>query len=277
MRIEKLSHSMVGAVITGLLLNGAAFAQSTTVEYKGNGFTFDGTTYNLNDERCGAEGQSAANDGSTGQFATWNSGSPYQVGQPYLVWVLTANGASSATLTLPGGQVVSMFQVGGTFKYASPYFTYSTLMGPPAVSATFEGRVRGTPVLTISHGCKPMNYRQSAWCSPGYWRNAQDAAWALVGVDRATALFNGAVSTAYYGQDLSPDQLLQYVLDHPQTYSGPGVLGTDPTKTTVALNAFNATGAYLTDRIPGYRFDETKIGDEQACPIDNGGNFKVAP
>lgn len=40
------------------------------------------------------------------------------------------------------------------------------------------------------------------------------------------------------------------------------------------LNAFNATGAFLTEQIPGFSFDPTLIGTENACPIDNHGNFK---
>ncbi len=111
----------LGMMAMALLLTvGTAFA-GTTVNYTGQGFNFDGTTHNLNDERCGLTGQNDANDGGTGQFADWNGpGQPYETGQGYLVWVLTANGAMSAKLNLPDG-TVDMFKVGGTFKYASQH------------------------------------------------------------------------------------------------------------------------------------------------------------
>jgi hypothetical protein len=44
-----------------------------------------------------------------------------------------------------------------------------------------------------------------------------------------------------------------------------------------ALNAFNATGAFLTNNIPGYNFDYDDLlldDDSQTCPIDHFGNFK---
>jgi hypothetical protein len=49
----------------------------------------------------------------------------------------------------------------------------------------------------------------------------------------------------------------------------PGTLG-------YALNAFNATGAFLTDHIPGTSFDINALSadDSKTCPIDHFGNFK---
>jgi len=53
------------------------------------------------------------------------------------------------------------------------------------------------------------------------------------------------------------------------TYKGPasGPFGLSP---------FNATGAFLTDNIPGFDFDPASVGDDdsQTCPIDHFGNFK---
>jgi hypothetical protein len=74
-----------------------------------------------------------------------------------------------------------------------------------------------------------------------------------IGVDPATTLFNGNVSPSYYANDLSPDQLLTYVLDHPADFGG--TLGTAG---PYGLTAFNAVGAYLTDQIPGYDFDPSR-------------------
>lgn len=241
-----------------------AFA-ATTVTYTGQGFNFDETTYNLNDERCGLEGQNIADDGGTGQFANWNGlGQPYQSGQPYLVWVLTANGATSAQLNLPDG-TVNMIAVGGTFKYASQYYSRDTLVNFP-VTATYTGRAKGNVQLVVSHGCKPF-LTQGAWCSPGYWRNAQDPAWALTGYAK-TDLFNNTVVPNFYDTASGANPTLIQVLTTP----GANTFGA--ASNPYGLNAFNATGAFLTDQIPGYHFDLSLIGMAEACPIDNHGNFK---
>jgi hypothetical protein len=268
MLIRPIANFFKYCVAAGLLVAGTAVWAGTVVEYKGNGFNFDGTTYNLNDERCGASGQGTANDGGTGQFANWNGpGEPYEIGQAYLVWVLSANGATSAKLYLPGGLEVDMIKVGGTFKYASEYYNYADLIGPPAVYAVYEGNVRGggNVNLVVSHGCQP--FEDGAWCSPGFWRNASDAAWALTGYAK-TDLFNSTVVTGYYDTASAANPDLITVLTTP----GANTFGaaSDP----FGLNAFNATGAFLTDQIPGYNFDPDFIGAENACPIDNHGNFK---
>lgn len=239
-----------------------AFA-STNVTYNGNGFNYDGTTWNLNDERCGLTGQNDANDAGTGQFADWNGpGQPYETGQGYLVWILTANRATSATITLPDG-TFDMYQVGGTFKYASKYYAYETLID---VYATYEGTARGNVNLVVSHGCQPYE-TEGAWCSPGYWRNAADAAWALTGYAK-TDFFNNTVVPNFYDTASAADPTLITVLTTPGANTFGAASG------PFGLNAFNATGAFLTDQIPGYYFDPDLIGNEEACPIDNHGNFK---
>jgi hypothetical protein len=65
---------------------------------------------------------------------------------------------------------------------------------------------------------------------------------------------------------------LQVVLNNPMTYSGPPNAGTSG----FALNAFNATGALLTDAIPGFAFDWDVMmaGSSDACPIDHFGHLK---
>jgi hypothetical protein len=259
---------------TGLLAPDDALqikaAALQTITYTGQGFNFDGTTYNLNDERCAA-GENA-NDGGTGQFADWNGiGDPYVTGQGYLVWVLSLNASPTGgvTLNLPDGPV-DMIQVGGTWKYASEYYSYASLVGLP-VTATFDDdglRIRGAVNLVVSHGCQPFE-TEGAWCSPGYWRNASDAAWALTGYAK-TDLFNDEVYDYWYGATFAADPNLITVLNNAPTYSGQPLAGTSG----YALNAFNATGAMLTDAIDGYSFDFDLIGEEEACPIDNHGNFK---
>jgi hypothetical protein len=264
-------HTGLFAALTGIVafvamaFSGTAAWAGTTVNYTGQGFNFDGTTYNLNDERCGLTGQNDANDGGTGQFADWNGpGLPYETGQGYLVWVLTANGATSAVLNLPDSPV-NMIQVGGTFKYASEYYNYADLVGPP-VTAEYVGKVKGNVQLVVSHGCQPFE-EEGAWCSPGYWRNAADAAWDLTGVAK-TDLFNNTVVPEFYDTASAANPTLIEVLTTP----GANTFGaaSDP----YGLNAFNATGAFLTDQIPGFQFDLDLIGNETACPIDNHGNFK---
>jgi hypothetical protein len=253
---------------------------SPTVTYTGQGFTVDeSATANVNDERCGADGQGTANDGSTGQFANWNgSGQPYEIGQPYLVWVLSLNTGKntvSVTLHLPDGEV-QMIKVGGTYKYASKYYAYEDLLtgvGGGPVHATFSGSAKNVQ-LVVSHGCQPFE-EEGAWCSPGYWRNASDGAWQLIGYANKTTgfadLFNNTVVPDFYSQASAAAPTLGTVL----TTSGANTFGHGDNNTAYpGLNAFNATGAYLTEQIPGFTFDPNRIGDEDACPIDNHGNFK---
>lgn len=265
MTIKRIFALPVAALLLLVMGAGPAFA-ATVVTYTGQGFNFDGSTYNLNNERCGLTGQNDADDGGTGQFADWNGpGQPYQAGDGYLLWVLTANGASSATLYLPGG-AVSMIKVGGTFKYASRYHPYASLLGPPAAFATYTGKAKGSVQLVVSHGCQPFD-TEGAWCSPGYWKNAQDAAWTLIGVDKYD-LFNDIVVPDFYATASSDDPTLIQVLTTP----GANTFGS--AAAPYGLNAFNATGAALTNRIPGFDFDPDLIGAENACPIDNHGNYK---
>lgn len=239
--------ALAGLIGGGVL---AAGAYPNSVTYSGQGLIADGFGgYDLRTEICGVANGADA-DG------------------PYLLWVLTATGGNNADITGPWG-TASMTKFGnGTFKYVSGWYDPSTL--PGNVTATYDGKAKNAQ-LVISHGCRP--FKQGGWCSPGFWRNARDGAWALVGVDRTNAMFNGNVSTFYYGADLDPDVFLQTVLDNPPTYSGPPVQGTG---VACALNAFNATGAYLTDKIPGFQFDCTvmQAGGSDACPIDSFGHFK---
>jgi hypothetical protein len=265
-----------------LAISATAVASTPTVSYTGQGWIDNGNGgFILKDERCGVGTQTPANDGSTGQFANWNgAGQPYQTGQGYTVWVLTlnANPAGGVKLHLPdslGGEV-NMIKVGGTWKYASQYVSRDAALALP-VHATFSGAARNAQ-LVVSHGCKPFDQEKPAWCSPGYWRNAADAAWALAGHARSD-LFNGTVVPSFYdtaystfkigngpGATFITDPTLQQVLENPggvnSTVSGP-----------LGLNQFNATGAYLTDAIPGYMFSGDTSVDN--CPLDNSGAWKT--
>jgi hypothetical protein len=269
---NKLSIAMSLTLIMALMTTVTAFAATRTITYTGQGFFDDGGgTFLLNSERCGLEGQSAANDGGTGQFADWNGpGNPYQTGQPYLVWVLSLNAspAGGVTINLPDGSH-AMFQVGGTWKYASPYWDRNVLVNLP-VTATFDdagikASVLKTVNLVVSHGCPPRE-EEGAWCSPGYWRNAADAAWALTGYAK-TDLFNLTVVPNFYDTASAANPTLIQVLTTPGANTFGAASG------PYGLNAFNATGAFLTDQIPGFFFDPALVGLDR-CPINNAGEFK---
>lgn len=229
-----------------ILLTAGTYANSVT--YRGQGLIADGFGgYDLATEICGVENGA-------------------EVDGPYLLWVLTATRANNADITGPWGTTAMTKFGSGVFKYVSGWYDPSTL--PGSVTATYDGSPRNAQ-LVISHGCRP--FTDGAWCSPGFWRNAEDGAWALVGHTRGE-LFNQTVYDYWYGATFLADPTLQTVLNNPPTYSGPPLPGTSG----YALNAFNATGAYLTEALPGYSFNWTVMqsGASDACPIDHFGNWK---
>jgi hypothetical protein len=219
------------------------------VNYSGQGLIADGFGgHDLNTERCGVE-NGADIDG------------------PYLLWVLTANKAKNANISGPWGNVPMTKTSNGAFKYISAWYAPMTL--PGNVSASFDG-IRTNAQLVISHGCRPIT-SIGAWCSPGFWRNATDAAWSLTGFKR-TDYFNTTVYSGWYGATFMANPVLQNVLAQPQIYSGPSLAGTSG----YPLNAFNATGAMLTEALPGFNFDYSVMqsGNSESCPIDHFGNLK---
>jgi hypothetical protein len=233
---------------TSLASGGPSF-YANVASYTGQGLIADGFGgYDLRTEICGLV-NGADVDG------------------PYLLWVLTATGSSNADITGPWGTAAMTKSGNGTFKYISGWYPPATL--PGAVSATYDGKAKNAQ-LVISHGCRPVG--TLGWCSPGFWRNATDAAWALTGHAR-TELFNVTVYNVWFGATFVADPTLQTVLNNAPTYSGPPNPGTSG----YALNAFNATGAFLTDNIPGVDFDFAvmQAGSSDACPIDHFGNFKT--
>jgi hypothetical protein len=225
-------------------------AGATSVTYSGQGLIADGFGgYDLQTELCGLE-NGADVDG------------------PYLLWVLTATQSKTApTITGPWGTATMTASGGGTYKYISAWYAPSTL--PGNVTASLDGK-SANPQLVISHGCRPL-VEGDSWCSPGFWRNARDGAWALTGLTRAD-VFNAYVPPFYYGATFVEDPSLGLVLDTPQSYSGDPLPGTSG----YPLNAFNATGAMLTDRIPGHGFSVAvmQAGGSDACPIDSFGHPK---
>jgi hypothetical protein len=73
-----------------------------------------------------------------------------------------------------------------------------------------------------------------------------------------------------YDAALGADPTLNQTLDIVQYKSGR--LSSGP----YGLTPFNATGAYLTDNIPGYGFEVSLLDgeDSETCPIDHFGHFK---
>jgi hypothetical protein len=261
------NNKMWSAVVVGALalsggcigmdeLSGSAegeLAFSNKVTYSGQGLIADGFGgYDLQTELCGTANGADA-DG------------------PYLLWVLTATGAKNADIDGPWGSATMTKTGNGTFKYISAYYDPDTLIG--AVSASYDGKAKNAQ-LVISHGCRP--YTHGAWCSPGFWRNALPGAWTLIGVDKNTTLFNATVYDYWYGATFAADPSLATVLGDATTYSGAPVAGTSG----YPLNAFNATGAYLTNLIPGYQFDYNALlaaqndDSSEQCPVDHKGNLK---
>jgi hypothetical protein len=249
---------MAGAVAmsAGVLLVGSASAYANPVMYRGQGLLADGFGgYDLVTEICGVANGADA-DG------------------PYLLWVLTATGAAKADITGAWGTAEMTKTGNGTFKYVSGWYDPAAL--PGSVSATYDGKAKNAQ-LVVSHGCRPFTH--GAWCSPGFWSQSTDAAWALTGYSR-TDLFNTTVYDGLYGATFGVDPTLNTVLTTSGgTYKGPGVAGTDARTQSPnpALNAFNATGAFLTDHIPGYIFDPASVvlnNESNTCPIDHFGNFK---
>jgi hypothetical protein len=243
-----LLAASVAAFALAAATAGAAAAYANGVTYTGQGLTADGYGgYDLNTELCGVA-NGADVDG------------------PYLLWVLTANKANHAAITI-SGVTYPMTQAGqGTYKYISGWLDPTTL--PGHVYATYDGKATNAQ-LTISHGCRP--YTHGAWCSPGFWKNADDAAWALTGHAKTEA-FNQTVVPGFYDSAFTADPALYTTLTD-ITYKS-GQLTSGP----YGLTPFNATGAFLTNAIPGYQFDPSfmQTDDSQTCPIDSHGNFKTA-
>jgi hypothetical protein len=157
-----------------------------------------------------------------------------------------------------------MIPVGGTFKYASDWYDPADLIN--IVVANYTGTARGKVQLVVSHGCRP--FEEGAWCSPGYWRNASDGAWQLIGytnkLNGLADLFNNTVVPDFYDTaNANASLTIGTVLTDTGGPGGANKYGA--ASGPYSLNAFNAVGAYLTDQIPGFSFDPTRIGADDAC------------
>ena len=157
---------------------------------------------------------------------------------------------------------------GGAFKYIAEWHDPDTL--PGNVSGSYDGKAKNVQ-LVVSHGCRPFNPDKPVWCSPGYWKNAKDAAWTLTGHGK-TDLFNDTVVPSFYD---TPNADLTLSLG--TVLNTPGANTSGAASGPFGLNAFNAVGAYLTESLDGYSFSTTDYAaGSDTCPYDHHGNLKVA-
>lgn len=127
--MKKLMAFLSAAVLAVLgvsVISSASAAPgfANTVTYSGQGLDADG---GISDNRCA--------DGT----------------EPYILWVLTANKATSADITLPSGTFAMVQSGNGAFKYTSPYQDPSDLIG--VAVASYNG-VQTNAQFVISHGCE---------------------------------------------------------------------------------------------------------------------------
>ena len=248
-----MKRMLISAVAIGALAIvpiSAAEASTSQVTYEGQGLAADGFGgYDLVEEICGIENGADAEG-------------------PYLLWVFTSTKSTTATISGPWGTAAMTKKGKGAFQYVSDWYDPDTLIGEVSASGSPGS---GNPQLVISHGCRPFD-DQGAWCSPGFWRNAKPGAWASTGYTRDDS-FNATVPPFWFGTTFVVDPTLDAVLGDAPTYSGAPVPGTSG----YVLNAFNATGAMLTNALPGYAYswDVMMAGGDSACPIDSFGNPKI--
>jgi hypothetical protein len=248
------------ALLAVFAFPGAALAG--TVSWTGQGVSCDPDTHicTIITEICGTANGADCND-------------------PYLLWVFTGGPrVTSASIAIAGCGTATggcggsadggtMTQKGnGAFQYLSPYCP-GLDAGTLTAIVTYTGTA-GNPQLTISHGCKPSG-SLNLWCSPGYWRNADDASWTLTGYLR-TDLYSSTscgstVPLKCAPNCANPDPTLQNVLDAPQTYGAA---------------AFNCIGQLLTNTLCGGGQLNPECPNENLtlcpdnCPYDAKGNRK---
>jgi len=234
--------------ILALVSPGAVWAYGNSVTYSGQGIAPNGDgSYVVNNEICGVANGAPANG-------------------PYLFWVLTANSANNANITIPGEGTNAMTKKGaGAFQYTSGWQDLGGLLGN--VYATYDGKAKNAQ-LVISHGCAPKA-DVGAWCSPGFWLNTLNKspnAWNTIGVTPPGPYYNDVIgpSTDPSGPAATGSPTLLDVLQNKAAYFSAPQQGA----------GFNAVGAYLTNLIAGYSFDPALVGTEDSCPLDAFGNFK---
>jgi hypothetical protein len=111
---------------------------------------------------------------------------------------------------------------------------------------------------------------KAAGARPASGKNATDAAWALTGYTKGSYVNLTVVPNHY---DTATASLPPNGPTLIQVLTTPGANTFGAASGPFGLNAFNATGGFLTDQLVG-GFDPTKVGEEGACQIDHHGNYK---
>ncbi len=202
----------------------AQAALADTIEWQGNGTDSTGVCKNLNIV-------------------------PGVIGQNWL-FVLTSatpnttNHSLTATFDEPSGEKTS-----NPSKINKQLVQFTVNTAPYALLESATATIgTGKSVLTVSH-CEVGVV--SEWCSPGYWRNAEDKAWADTGISKE-ASYN------YYFSDtpLAGDPTLIQVLMHdPKNYGGA---------------AFNNVADLLSGAHPDVIFADG-VRTPDSCPINHFG------
>jgi hypothetical protein len=189
------------------------------------------------------------------------------------------NGADIVRVFIDGVDIGQ--DAGVCFTTWENYFRFVEKREPPVTNSLIV-MARGTSVPSVagngyllddvsfetrdSNGPAPTHCGDKpAFCSPGYWKNAPDSAWAKTGISR-NATFNSTVVPTFYDTAIKPlNTTLKQVL---------GASGTKYGKASspLGLNPFNAVGAALTEALPGYTFSGDASID--TCPLDGKGNWK---
>ena len=121
--IALLSVAVLAILGIGIISSASASSFENTVTYSGQGLNSAGT---LNDNRC-ADGVA-----------------------PYLLFVLTANKATAADITLPSGTYPMVQSGNGAYKFMAPYQNPTALIG--VAVASYDGN-KTNAQFVISHGC----------------------------------------------------------------------------------------------------------------------------
>lgn len=245
--VALMSIGLIGASIATASVATAAGTET----YTGQGISNATGSYLLNTPKCGEDRDAAG---------------------AYIYWKFTATRSDNAVISGPWTMPQAMTKQGnGSFFFISSWYPLGSLIGN--VSATFDGDDIN-PQLTISHGCAPVDVPEKpAWCSPGFWKNALDAAWATTGYSKES-MFNTTVYNKFFGTLLDPSVNLGTVLStRGGMYKGAPVSGSSG----YPLNAYNAVAAFLSDNIVGYQFSYADYLNEteESCPLDHHGNFKT--
>ncbi len=116
---------------------------------------------------------------------------------------------------------------------------------------------------TTANGPGPASCGLKAgFCSPGFWKNASDAAWAQVAPVTKSSLFNSVVVPDAYGKAISPPTTTLWDVLNAKSATTYGKVF-EP----LGLNPYNAVGAALTNLLPGYTFGSVT----DPCPLNNKG------